>query len=263
MLLPEETQLKDADIIKAQAKSKGWRTLFSPLPDDADYQGGTAILVRKNLNCKLRKVELDAQLAKAKRAGRITIGELVFPTTGIHTAGTLRVGAVYAPARPNERRVFFEETTDSLNLLAKTGHLLLGGDHNEDPSTAWPNLDLQDTAKRIVSKDEDGNLSSPTPDATCHVRSVGTSKASHNRLDYFFANSGVLDWTADQQVIEVPQIRRHDASKLDLLWRGPVEQWRRRPVKALPDEALQSLDDQTESELLLIYNREKLDRRPG
>ena len=72
-----------------------------------------------------------------------------------------------------------------------------------------------------------------------------------------------MDWTADQQVIEVPQVRPHDAAKLDLLWRGPVEHWRRNPVKPLPDDALQALDDQTEAELLRMYNREKLERRTG
>ena len=94
VLLLQETQLKKGDIQMAEKKVPGYRTLFSPLPDDADHRGGTAILVKKTLNCKLREVELDEQLKSVQLEGRVTIGELVFLSTGVHAAETLRIGSV-------------------------------------------------------------------------------------------------------------------------------------------------------------------------
>ena len=76
VLLLQETQLKKGDIEMAKKKVSGYRTLFSPLPDGADHKGGTAILVKKTLNCKLREVELEEQLRNAQREGRLTVGEL-------------------------------------------------------------------------------------------------------------------------------------------------------------------------------------------
>ena len=133
ILLLQETQLKKGDTEKAKKEAYGYKTIFSPLPNDEDHKGGTAILVKKTLNCKLREVELEGERKKAQQEGRLTIGELVFPSTGIHAAETIKIGSVYAPSRPEQRKQFFAQVSPELNILARTGHLLMGGDHNEEP----------------------------------------------------------------------------------------------------------------------------------
>ena len=83
--------------------------------------------------------------------------------------------------------MFFAQTSPGLNLLARTSHLLMGGDNNENTETAWPELDLYDAITRLVTTDEDGNLTALPPPMTCHSCTGGLGVETHKRIDYYLA----------------------------------------------------------------------------